>query len=134
MLELKSKTPIQLRKFGLTMAVPLLLLWGLAWWRNRPLTADWLLGFAIGFLVLALVYPRGLAPIEKAWMALAGVLSVVVTYIILTLTFFLVITPFGLIMRLFGADLLKLKFDRKRTSYWDPVDPDGPAGHPERPF
>ncbi|NQU05238.1 MAG: hypothetical protein HQ568_04030, partial [Calditrichaeota bacterium] len=88
------KTNKELRKFGLVMTVPLTIIGGLLLWRERA-AAPYLLGLAGFFLVTGLAVPIVLLPIEKAWMALAKVLSIVVTYILLTVTFFIIITPMG---------------------------------------
>lgn len=37
---------------------------------------------------------------------------------IFTILFFVIITPVGLIMRLFGADLLQKKIETGKKSYW----------------
>jgi hypothetical protein len=67
-------------------------------------------------------------------MALSRALSVVMTYVILTLMFFLVITPIGLALRLVRKDLLQMRLDRKKVSYWVAVDTDGPCSRPDKPY
>ena len=128
-----KKSPRALRKFGLVMTVPLLILGALLWWKGKP-AAPYLLALAGFFLIIALVLPRILQPIEWVWMKLAHILSAIMTRVILTLTFYLVITPLGLAMRLLGKDLLHLKFEQNRQSYWVPVEPDGPQSRPDKPY
>ena len=85
----KRQTETQrLRKFGLVMAAALAFLGGLLLWRQRP-AGPYVLYAGATFLVAAVAMPGFLAPIEKAWMALAKVLQTVVTGVILVLTFFL---------------------------------------------
>ena len=48
----------------------------------------------------------------------------VMTRLILTILFYLVVAPIGLLARLTGKDFLDIKFDREPTSYWIPKDPD----------
>jgi hypothetical protein len=122
-----------LRKFGLTMAVPLAVIGAVLLWRENP---SWVypMGLSCSFLLFALAYPPVLAPIEKAWMAFGRVMSVIMTHIVLTVTFYAVMTPIGLLMRLFGKDPMARRPDRSVTSYWIPVDPDGPAARPDKPF
>ena len=130
----KERTKTQrLRKFGLVMAVALALLGGFLLWRQRP-AGPYVLYAGATFLVAAVALPGFLAPIEKAWMALAKVLQTVVTGVILVLTFFLVITPMGLIVRLVGKDLLGMKGDPEIDSYWVPTEPDGPQTRPDKPY
>lgn len=129
----EPRTRSELRKFGLTMALPLTLLGGLAWWRGSDLST-WLWGAAGVFLVMGLVLPGALRPVERAWMRLAWILSSIMTRVLLTLSFFLVITPFGWLLRLMGKDLLEIRIDRQRQSYWIPVELDGPATRPDKPY
>jgi saxitoxin biosynthesis operon SxtJ-like protein len=62
--------------------------------------------------------PRVLAPLKRLWLKLGHVLHVVVSPVILTAVYLLVFIPVGAIIRLFGKDLLGLKHDRGRQSYW----------------
>lgn len=123
----------RLRKFGLVMAVAFGLVGGLAVWRGHGWGEYlWYVGGA--FLALGLVFPRALGPIERGWMAFAEVLGRIVTTVILTLTYFLVMTPMGLLMRLLGKDLLELERKPEGESYWVPVERDGPASRAETPY
>ena len=122
-----------LRRFGLVMAAPLALLAALLLWKQRP-AGPYVLAAAAGFALLGVAAPRLLDPVEKVWMKLAAWLSVVMTYVVLTLAFFLFVTPLGVVRRLFGGDSLHRRFDRDAASYWVPVDPNGPAGRSDRPY
>ena len=62
--------------------------------------------------------PGWLTPLNRAWMGLALLLSRVVNPVIMALLFYGVFTPMGLVMKLFGQDLLSLKRDASATSYW----------------
>ena len=130
----KQQTETQrLRKFGFVMAVAFGIFGALFLWRDKP-WGIYTLYAAAAFLGLGLVAPRLLAPIEKAWMALARVLQTVMTALILTLTFLLVMTPMGLLVRLTGKDLLGMKGDPEIESYWVPVEQEGPASRPDKPY
>ena len=130
----KHQTESQrLRKFGIVMAVFFGLFGALFVWRGRE-WGEYVLYVSGFFLVAGLVVPRLLAPIEKAWMAFARVLQVVMTTLILTLTFFLVMTPMGLFLRLTGKDLLGMEGDPTMDTYWVPVEEDGPASRPDKPY
>lgn len=133
----RFKSPRELRKFGMVMTVPLLLLAGLLYWRkglDEPAAFFAVAGAAAFFLFAGLLVPRLLAPIEWAWMKLALVLSWVMTRVVLTLTFFLMIMPIGLLMRLLGRDPIERRKDPAATTYWVPVEPDGPGTRPWEPF
>ena len=127
------KSTKELRKFGLVMAVPLAIIGGILMWKAKFI-APYLLGLSGLFLICGLRFPKLLSPIEKVWMTFAEILSIIMTRVILTLTFYLVITPVGLLLRLLGKDLLKFKFEPELKTYWVPVEPDGPRGRPDKPY
>ena len=56
-------------------------------------------------------------------MTLAFVLGFIMAHVILTLFFFLVVTPIGLLARLFGKDFLQRRLDKSASSYWIPREP-----------
>lgn len=111
----------ELRKFGLLVGGVFAMLGVLMWVRGR---AHFPYFLAPGVLLLALgaVFPKGLKPAYLAWMSLAIVLGFVVSNVLLTVFFFLVITPVGLAARCFGKDFLRLKMDRQAKTYWLPVE------------
>ena len=76
--------------------------------------------WAIGliFFILAQARAVSLRPIYKIWMGLAFCLGRVNTRIILMLVYYLVVTPIGLILRLFRKDLLNLKPEKGAQTYW----------------
>lgn len=84
--------------------------------------------FIVGFIVgmIALVIPQLLAPFNKAWLLLGDLLGRFVSPIVLGVIFFGLLTPIGLITRLFGRDELRLK-RQSVNSYWIDRDPPGPC-------
>ncbi|SRR5690606_13325792 len=127
------KTIKELRRFALVVVLPLAALGGYLTWKGG-VSGYLLMGLALLLLLAAGIVPRALAPVERVWMKAVGMLAVVMTHVILTLTFFLVITPVGFFVRLTGRTGLKLRPDPKAKTYWEPVEPDGPAGRPDKPF
>ena len=126
--------PRELRKFGLLVGGVFAILGAALWLRHRP-TAPYFLGVG-GFLILfGLLAPRALKYIYIVWMTFALVLGFVVSGILLTLFFFLVITPIGWVARGLGNDFLSLKLNRPAASYWlpRPRGPKKPADY-ERQF
>jgi hypothetical protein len=79
------------------------------------------------FLLLAAFVPHVLAPANRLWTKFGLLLHNIVSPIALGILFFLVVTPTGLLMRLFGKDPLRLRFDPAAGSYWIKRDPPGPA-------
>ena len=109
----------ELRQFGITIGVVLGLLGSWSLWRNKE-GGYLLLIIATLFLLLGLTLPRLLKPLPKLWMTLAVLLGWLMTRIILTILFYLVLTPIGLLARLSGKDFLNRKFNREAQSYWIP--------------
>jgi len=110
----------ELRKFGITVGIVSGVLGGLFLWCEK----DYYFYFLIlsgAFFLLGIVVPILLKPIHKVWMTLAILMGWFVTRVILTFLFYLVVTPIGLLGRLFGKDFLDLKSDRSAVdSYWIP--------------
>ena len=102
--EIKALDPTKkdLRKFGLLFLAVLGGLGLFMLWRGSYYS-PWFLGASLVFGFLGLVFPGALSKgIYFVWMALGACLGVVVSNLILTILFFLVITPIGWIMRPFG--------------------------------
>lgn len=56
--------------------------------------------------------------IYRLWMKLGLVLSWINTRLILIILFYLLFTPMGIVMRMFGVDLLDRKIEKGKDSYW----------------
>jgi hypothetical protein len=78
------------------------------------------------FLLLALLLPKLLSPLNWLWTKLGIVLHKLVSPIVLGLLFYIIFTPFGVMMRLFGKDSLRLHLDKGAASYWIERTPAGP--------
>jgi len=126
-------TPSGLRRFGFAFGGGLTVLGSLLLWRDKP-AAPYVLGVAAVVLLLGALFPRGLTPLEWLMSRLFRVVTAVLTYVILTVVFIVVLTPLGFIRRLLGKDSLGLAPDPGSLSYWVDVDPEGPASRPEKPF
>jgi hypothetical protein len=77
----------------------------------------WSLLLSLIFLILGLLNSKTLFPFNKLWFRFGIFLGKVVSPIIMGVIFFFVVTPIGLIMRLFRKDILNLKFNDNKT-YW----------------
>ena len=128
-----KKTNKELRNFGIVIAIAFAILGSIVLWRGKP-TFLYFYGISGLFLILGLIVPMALTPIEWVWMKFAKALGFVMNYVILTIVFFLVITPIGLILRLTGKDPLRLKFDNNARTYWIKAEVDGPATRHDKPF
>jgi len=109
----------ELRKFGLTVGI-VLSLWGVLFlWRGKDGYAYFFI-ISVVFLFLGLVLPPLLKPIYKIWMTLTTFLGWFMTRFILSVLFFLVVTPTGFLARLCGKEFLDKKFKKNANSYWVP--------------
>ena len=77
----------------------------------------WSLFIAFIFLILALLNSKILTPMNKIWTRFGLFLGNFISPIVMGIIFFFVVTPIGLLMRLFGKDILNLK-KNKFSTYW----------------
>jgi hypothetical protein len=108
------------RSFGLVMAAAFVALAGLTLWRGSIGTSLLWLAGAAALAALALAAPRLLRPLNAAWFRFGLLLHRLLSPLVLAVLFFGVITPMGLLMRLFGQRPLVLGHDQAAASYWIP--------------
>lgn len=107
-----------IRKFGITIGLFLMILAGFLFWRGKESFEIFLISGLV-LLVLGLTIPVVLKPVYWIWMVLAVILGWIMTRVILSLLFYIVITPIGLFSRLFGNKFLDLKWDKSKDTYWN---------------
>ena len=105
------------RNFGLVFFFVFLIvgLWPLL---NEGPFRIWSIVIAIIFLILGLVNSKLLTPLNKLWFKFGLFLGTIVSPFVMGIIFFLVITPIGFVMKITGKDLLNIKHDNKKKSYW----------------
>jgi hypothetical protein len=127
----------QMRKFGVASLIGFCALGGFLQWRIGR--SDWLpfficAGIGATMLLGAFLFPRGAGLyIYRAWMGFGVALGWVMGPIMISIVFFGVITPIGLLMRLLGHDPLRLK-KGKGDSFWVKLDHRTDRRHYERQF
>ena len=104
------------RSFGIVFFVVFLLI-SLYPPLNNEHIKIWSLIISLIFLFLGLLNSKFLSPLNKIWFKFGLFLGKLISPLIMGFIFFLVVTPIGLLMRMFGKDLLNLKFNTKK-SYW----------------
>ena len=77
----------------------------------------WSLIISFIFFVLGLINSKLLTPLNKLWFKFGILLGNIISPIVMGIVFFLVVTPTGLVMRIFRKDILKLK-KNSSDSYW----------------
>lgn len=134
-MDIDTSDPKQQRNFGLLMAGAFIVLGLIRWGIHRGDPPFVFLYIAAPFLILGLAAPIVLKPILIAWMKLAEVLNWIVTRVVLTIAYILVLTPMGFIMRAMGKDPLNRKYLPEANTYWEDP-PDQPEGieHYRRQF
>jgi hypothetical protein len=70
---------------------------------------DFFFKLAIVLLVVDMIVPRIFAPVAVIWLGLSRLLGTVISKILLTIVFFVLVVPVGLFRRLIGKDALQLK-------------------------
>jgi hypothetical protein len=115
-------SPRAIRNFGITFFLLLVAMGSFLLFKENA-KGYWLMGLGILFIALGLWLPAVLRGPYKLWMGFAAVLGFFMSRLILCVLFYLVITPTGLVMRLFGKDMLDEKWDKGAVSYWIKRDP-----------
>ena len=114
-MQTKIKLPTN-RNFGIVFSIVFLIiaLWPLLKQNDLRLWSLFISGI---FFVLGLFNSKLLSPLNKIWFKFGMLLGTFISPVVMCIVFFLVVTPTGLIMKLFGKDLLNLKKNKKET-YW----------------
>jgi len=107
-----------LRKFGITVGIIFMIITGLLFWKEKESFQIFLTIGTILF-VLGIAIPVVLKPIYWVWMILATILGWVMTRVILSLLFYIVFTPIGLIPRLLGKQFIELQWNKTSSTYWN---------------
>lgn len=119
-MEFREVAPPSDRKFGLTLGSLFLLFaaaralvfghWGTA--------TNILAAIGVTLLLLGLVVPRVLGPVNRGWMALGMILAAIINPVVMLLMFAILFVPLGLFFRASGRDVLQLRPGTPRKSFW----------------
>ena len=113
-----QETKKDLRKFGLTVGGVLMLIAALLFYFDKSSAPYFGIIGAILFFSGILI-PHVLKPFNKIWMGLAIVLGFFMSRLILTILFYLILTPIALIAKLGGKKFMILKHDKSIKTYWE---------------
>ena len=135
-----------MRKFGLVTGLIVVVLFGflLRWlfkgsdagywpFTGELLKPTWPWIVALVLWIPALLYPPALRPVYKAWMKIGETLGYVNSRIILFIFYYLILAPFGTVLRLFGFDPMRRKRDDSNTYRVESKVPSSPKSM-ERPY
>ena len=105
------------KSFGILFFIVFL---GLGLW---PITNEnspniYLVIISIIFLILGILDSELLSPLNSFWIKFGELLGKIIAPIVMAIIYFFILTPISLVVRLFGKDLLGLKFTKQIKTYW----------------
>ena len=106
-----------LKNFGFIIGFILVVIGAFLFFREKD---SFVYFFSIGlfFIGIGIITPVALKPIHKIWMTFAIIIGWVMTRVILSVLFYLIISTIGIFARLVGKDFLNLK-SKNNESYWN---------------
>lgn len=112
-----DQAPKTLKKFGITMGIVVIII-GVLLFIYHKNSAPYFLGVGFSLILLGVLAPKLLKYPNIIWMSFALILGWFMTRVILSILFYLCVTPIGIVLRIIGKDFLGLK-KRKVDSYWE---------------
>ncbi len=105
------------RSFGLLFSIIFLIIacWPLL---NEESIRLWSLVVSLLFFILGLLDSKILTPLNKSWVKFGELLGSIIAPFIMFIIFFVILTPIGIVLKIFGKDLLKVKKNKTLKSYW----------------
>jgi hypothetical protein len=104
------------KSFGIVFSVVFLIISLWPFLDGNQIRLPWLIASAI-LILLSFIKPESLRPFNLLWMKLGALLGKVVAPIVMLVIFFVVVTPIGIVLKIFKKDLLGLNFS-DHESYW----------------
>ncbi|MFC1643691.1 hypothetical protein ACFL1F_01250 [Chlamydiota bacterium] len=107
-----------LESFGKTLTIVLFLL--SAYWRHRGHSnvSQNLLYAAFFFSFVSLFIPTYIKYLYLAWMKLANFIATIITTTILFIVYYILVTPYSLLIKVFRGDMLNKKIESEKDTYW----------------
>ena len=108
------------RSFGVLFSIVFLLIafWPFLKSHSFNDVIIWSLIVSSVFLFLAIIKSKILTPFNIAWIKFGNFLGKIIAPIVLAILFFLVVTPIGLLLRIFNKDILNLNITKYLKTYW----------------
>ena len=126
----RSSSP---RSFGILFAVVFLVI-GLTPLRVHGAVRWWAIAVAAVFAVITLAAPAMLSKPHQLWMAFSALLAKITNPIFTSALFYLIVFPFGAVLRMAGVDLLARRPKAGTKSYWIDSTVSGERGSMARQF
>jgi len=113
-----KSSKIEQKKFGITIGIILFIIGIILFYKENSLYQNFAISATI-FILSGFIIPVLLKPIYLVWMTFAVILGWFMTRLILSVLFFFIMTPIGLIARIFGKDFLNIRNKNSVSSYWN---------------
>ncbi|MFH1878386.1 MAG: SxtJ family membrane protein [Candidatus Omnitrophota bacterium] len=114
----KKVTNRDLRQFGIVLGLLLGVLGAVSMFKGHYYRVPWFFGGSFVSLAAGIFFPRRLKPVYRVFIKIAHAIGWVNTRLILIVVYYFLLTPIGLLMRVFTKDPLNRKIDRGCGSYW----------------
>ena len=98
---------------------------------NGETARIWSIIISLIFLLLGLINSKLLTPLNKVWFKFGLFIGKIISPLIMGIIFFLVVTPISILLKIFGKDVLNLKFNNNKT-YW--IEKNGPKSNMKKQF
>ena len=105
------------KEFGLTFFVVFLLVFLYLFFFGDKFNI-YILTLSFIFLILGILESKVLMPLYKAWMLIGKYVGKIISPIVIFLIYFTVILFTNILLKIFRKDILALKFDNSKDSYW----------------
>ena len=105
------------KEFGLTFFVVFLLVFLYLFFFGDKFNI-YILALSFIFLILGILESKVLMPLYKAWMLIGKYVGKIISPIVIFLIYFTVILFTNILLKIFRKDILALKFDSSKDSYW----------------
>ena len=115
----QPKSVKDLKKFAHVMAIAFFVIGFLLFLKHHEIAKIFFVLVLI-FEGCGLIYPEALRPVEAAWMKLAHMLGWFNTRVLLSILFYVILTPLRFMIWVMRKDLLAQKLERHSLSYWQP--------------
>ena len=74
--------------------------------------------FLITLFLVTIFKQSYLSPFNRLWYLIAKLLNILISPLILGFLYFFILTPYAIVLRLFGRDELKIRNKMNNRSYW----------------
>jgi hypothetical protein len=125
----------ELRQFAFFFLLAAAIVGGVLWWRwdlQKVAYGLWIAGPIVA--LVGWFAPRAVKPLFIGMSVAAWPIGMVLGFVLLAITYYLIVTPVGLLFKLFRHDPMHRRFDREADTYWIKRPPPAPAARYFRQF